>query len=93
MNKFRLTTNSKSNLFNKQSDKIKEINLKLLELFSLPTPYIIVGVNKYLRDTNKLVSEKVGIITTDQQGNKQNYISISKCSRALGFARLTIKNY
>lgn len=47
---------------------------------------------RYLRNTNKLVSEKLSIVAIDIDGYKVNYTSISNCSKALGFARLTIKN-
>lgn len=92
MNKFRLTTYSKSNTCDKESEKGMSINSKVSDLISVPSPYVIKGVNRYLRETNKLVSEKLGVIAIDEQGNKQNYISISKCSKALGFGKLTIKN-
>lgn len=91
INKFRLTTNFNS--YDKKLDSIASINSKIIDLFSLPTPYVIKGVARYrTRETNKLVSEKLGIITIDEHGNKQSYISISECSKALGFGRLTIKN-
>lgn len=92
MNKFRLTTYSKSNTCDKESKKNISLNSKILDLISLPSPYVIKGVNRYLREINKLVSEKLGVIAIDEQGNKQNYINISKCSKALGFEKLTIKN-
>ena len=47
-----------------------------------------LGVRRYLRATNKLVSEKWGLIAIDEHDNKQSYISISECSRALGFGIL-----
>lgn len=92
INKFRLTTNSKSNDCEIESDKFEYINFKILDLFSLPTPYVIKGVARYLRDTDKLVSDKFSIIAIDEHENEQNYSSISECSKALGFSRLTIKN-
>ena len=57
-----------------------------------PYLHLIKGVNRYLRGTNKLVSDKLSIIAIDKHGNKRSYISISQCSKALGFGRLTIKN-
>ena len=92
INKFRLTTNLKSNSCDIDTKNFVSINSKVLFLFSLARPYVIKGVNRYLRETNKLVSERLGLIAIDLHGNKQSYISISECSRALDFGRLTIKN-
>jgi hypothetical protein len=58
MNKFRLTTNLKSNSCDIDTNNIVSINSKVLFLFSLARPYVIKGVNRYLRETNKLVSER-----------------------------------
>jgi cytochrome c oxidase subunit 3 len=91
MNSFRLTTNSKFNS-DKLSNKTISINSKLLDIVSLPTPYVIKGGRRYLRETNKLVSDKVSIIAIDNDGNKRYFFSIIECSKSLGFGRLTIKN-
>ena len=69
--KFTLASNSKFNLCIKEPDKLTHVNTKVLDLFYLPTPYVIKGVNRYSRDTNKLVSDKLGLIATDQLANKR----------------------
>lgn len=60
----------------------------LIQKYWIFFPYV-KDVNR-LRKTNLLVSEKLGLIVIDKHGNKQSYVSISKCSKALGFAILTI---
>jgi len=92
INSFRLTTNLKSNFCDKTSDKIISINSKLLDIVYLPTPYVIKGLNRYLRGTNKLVSDKISLIVIDKCGNEKTYISINECCKSLGFGKLTIKN-
>lgn len=54
--------------------------------------YVVKNEARYLRYTNKLVSEKLSLVAIDIDENKVNYTSISNCSKALGFGRLTIKN-
>jgi hypothetical protein len=92
INSFRLTTNLKSNFSDKISNKIISINSKLLDIVSLPTPYVIKGANRYLRETNKLVPGKISLIAIDKCGNKKTYHSINECSKSLAFGKLTIKN-
>jgi cytochrome c oxidase subunit 3 len=92
INSFRLTTNLKYNFSGKISDKIISINSKLLDIVSLPTPYVIKGANRYLRETNKLVPGKLSLIAIDNYGNKKTYLSINECSKSLAFGKLTIKN-
>ena len=91
MNSFRLTTNLNPNSC-ETSDKVISINSKLLDIISLPTPYIVKGTNRYLRGTSKLISEKLSLIAIDKDGNKKTFFSINKCSKSLNFGRLTIKN-
>jgi heme/copper-type cytochrome/quinol oxidase subunit 3 len=91
MNSFRLTTSSKSNS-NEISNKIISINSKLLNITSLSTPYVIKDGKRYLRNTNKLVSDKLSIIAINNNGNEKYFSSIIQCSKSLGFGRLTIKN-
>lgn len=91
MNNFRLTTN-----FNaaKLENNIS-ITSKLLNLLTIPAPYEIkdgTASARYLRGTDKLVSEKLGIIVLDENGITTNYVSLSECSKALGFGRTIIKN-
>jgi hypothetical protein len=85
MNSFRLTTNLNFDSCDKISDKIVSINLKLLDIISLPTPYVIKGANRYLRGTNKLVPDKLSLIAIDKCGNKKTYFSINECSKYLVF--------
>lgn len=106
MNNFRLTTNSKltaglalgyaeqasPNLKLENPESLASFNLKVSNLFSLPAPYVIKDGVRYIRGTNNLISSKLGIIAIDECGNKEKYMCISECSRALGFGRLTIKN-
>lgn len=66
---------------------------QLNDLFSLPAPYEIKNGVRFLRGTNKLVSEKAHILCIDQNNNKLNFSSISECSKALKIDRSTIKKY
>ena len=86
INNSRLTTHSI------KLDNYLFINSKLLYIFSLSTPYVIKNGIRYIRNTNNLVSEKLGITVIDKNNNRKIYASISECNRALGFGRLTIKN-
>lgn len=51
-------------MINNQKKNIS-VNSKVLDLISLSSFYVIKGVNRYLRETNKLVSEKLGVIPID----------------------------
>ena len=59
MNNFRLTTNSKFTagiaVPSLKLDNQLSINLKVSDLFSLPTPYVIKDGIRYLISTNNLV--------------------------------------
>jgi len=46
------------------------LNIKVWNLFSLPAPYVIKEGIRYLRGTNNLVSEKIGIVVKDKYGYK-----------------------
>lgn len=86
MNNYRLSTNS--------AIKIDQniIFSKLNYLFSLPSPYEIKNSIRFIRGTDKLVSEKLNIIVEDTKGNKQYFNSIINCSLQINISRKTIKN-
>lgn len=76
-----------------------EQNLNLEErlktLFLLPSPYEIKKGIRFLRGTNKLVSESLKILCTDTRlsvNNNKIFSSISECSSALHLDRSKIKN-
>ena len=94
------------NLLNKRStdpfcgfaEPVKDINIKLYEdkvktLFDLSSPYEIKNGIRFLRGTDKFVSELVKVICIDKDNNKLEFVSISECSRVLKIDRQTIKKY
>ena len=74
MNNYRLSTNSPI-----EYDK-NIVEEKLNYLFSLPSPYEIKDEIRFIRGTDKLVSEKLKIIVKDAKGNIQYFKSITDCS-------------
>jgi hypothetical protein len=86
MNNFRLSTN-----------KIKEINEyinideKLVNLLNSLSPYEIKNGIRFIRNTDKLVSEKLKIIAIDQNQNKTIFTSITECSKHFHIERSIIK--
>lgn len=65
---------------------------KLNYLFSLPSPYEIKNGIRFIRGTDKLVSEKLNIIVEDIKGNIQYFNSITDCSLKINISRKIIKN-
>jgi len=92
MNNFRLTTNKSIINTACLNNTVSSLESKISNLFSLPAPYEIKNGVRYLRGTNKLVSEKLRIIAIDENDNKLFFSSISECHRALKIGRLMIKN-
>jgi len=86
MNNYRLSSNSSVKFEN------SIILEKLNSLLSLPSPYEIKNNIRFIRDTEKLVSEKLNIIVEDAKGNKQYYASIVECSKQISISRKTIKD-
>jgi len=70
MNNYRLSSNSAIKI---DQNIIME---KLNSLFSLPSPYEIKNNIRFIRGTDKLVSEKLNIIVEDINGNIQYFNSI-----------------
>ena len=66
---------------------------KLNYLFSLPSPYEIKNSVRFIRSTDKLVSEKLNIIVKDIKGNTQYFESIADCSSQIDISRKLIKHY
>lgn len=67
MNNYRLSTNSAIKI---DKNLILE---KLNSLFNLPSPYEIKNNIRFIRGTDKLVSEKLNIIVEDINGNIQYF--------------------
>ena len=65
--------------------------LKISNLFSLPAPYEIRSTGRFLRNTDRLVSEKFSLVSIDAFSNKLFFSSISTCSKALRISRSVIK--
>jgi hypothetical protein len=65
---------------------------KLNYLLSLPSPYEIKNSIRFLRGTDKLVSEKLNITVEDTKGNIQYFNSIIDCSLKINISRKIIKN-
>jgi hypothetical protein len=65
---------------------------KVQNLFLLPAPYEIKNGLRFIRGTNKLVSEKLKIISIDKFNNKSIFSSLSECSKSLHINRSKIKN-
>ena len=88
MNNFRLSSNPKF------KDPINSLDLesKLSNLLSLPSPYRIKGEIRYVSKGNNLISNKRNIIAIYSDNKKQYFSSITECSKILGFGRRTIKN-
>lgn len=91
-NKSRLEKENTNTLFSNFNQTEVEIKNKLTSLFLIPAPYEIKNGVRYLKDTNKLVSEKVKIISIDKFNKKSIYSSITECSKALQIDRSKIKN-
>ena len=86
MNNYRLSSNSSEKMNNTITlDKLKY-------LLSLPSPYEIKNSIRFIRGTDKLISEKLNIIVEDIHSNKQYFNSISECSTQIYISRKIIKN-
>ena len=81
------------------SDTFKKVDLSSYEikfngLFDHPSPYEIKNGIRFIRGTDKLVSDNVKIISVDQNsGIRLEFSSISNFSKALKIDRQTIKRY
>lgn len=80
-------------ILNSAIQKAFEFEIKLKDLLSLPTLYEIKHGVRFLRGTNKLVSERLHILCFDRNYKKLSFSSISECSKALNIDRSTIKKY
>ena len=89
MNNYRLSSNSLLCTIKIDKDIILE---KLNYLLSLPSPYEIKNSIRFLRGTDKLVSEKLNITVEDTKGNIQYFNSIIDCSLKINISRKIIKN-
>jgi hypothetical protein len=69
-----------------------KLHLKIKILFSLPAPYEIKFGLRFIRDTNKLVSDKLKIISIDNFNNKSIFSSLNECSKSLHIGISKIKN-
>lgn len=86
MNNYRLSSNYVIKI--DQNITLEKLNY----LFSLPSPYEIKNNIRFIRGTDKLVSEKLNIIVEDMNGNIQYFNSILDCSLQLNISRKIIKN-
>jgi hypothetical protein len=91
MNKYRLTTNINL-LKDKKRISVSEIDNLLSALYLSDSPYEIRGSGlRYIRDTNKLVSESTNIFVIDSNNTRNIYSSMSECAKSLNISRNTIK--
>lgn len=86
MNNYRLSSNSAIKI--DQNIILEKLNY----IFSLPSPYEIKNNIRFIRGTDKLVSEKLNIIVEDINGNIQYFNSILDCSLQINISRKIIKN-
>nr|QDG01226.1 LAGLIDADG endonuclease [Scytalidium sp.] len=86
MNNYRLSSNSAIKI--DQNIILEKLNY----IFSLPSPYEIKNNIRFIRGTDKLVSEKLNIIVEDINGNIQYFNSIWDCSLQINISRKIIKN-
>ena len=86
MNNFRLLTNV-SNI-----KEEKNIDKKLINLLNCPSPYEIKNGIRFIRNTDKLVAEKVKIIAIDKNNNKKIFTSITECSKFFNISKSIIKD-
>ncbi len=95
LNNFRLSTHSFSLSRLSTSDCTSEVPLqiKFHQVFSLPSPYIIKQGQRFIRDTDTFVKDKIGLFVLDEQDNKKFYKSINHCSCSLGISPSVIKKY
>lgn len=49
------------------------------------------GGVRYIRNTDKLVSESASIVVIDNNNNRNIYSSMSECAKAINISRKTIK--
>jgi DNA-binding CsgD family transcriptional regulator len=92
INKYRLTTNV--NLLNNKVRLSKtEIESLLTTLYLSESPYEIKQGIRYIRNTNKLVSEHTKIMVIDIHNNINTFKSMSECAENLNISRSTIKQY
>jgi len=91
MNKYRLTTNVNL-LKDKKVISLSEVENLLSALYLSDSPYEISksGV-RFLRNTNKLVSESTNIVVIDSNNKKNIYSSMTECAKSLSISRGTIK--
>lgn len=91
MNKYRLTTNANM-LKDKKVISLLEVENLLSALYLSDSPYEIRGSGvRFIRNTNKLVSESNNIVVIDSNNNKNIYSSMTECAKSLNISRSTIK--
>lgn len=92
-NNFRLSTSERMNNTNLTCSAFEvTFENKVKNLFLLAAPYEIKYGLRFIRGTNKLVSEKLKIISIDNFNNKSIFSSLSECSKSLQIDRSKIKN-
>ena len=92
INKYRLTTNVNL-LNNKARISITEIESLLTTLYLSESPYEIKQGIRYIRNTNKLVSEHTKIVAVDVNNNRNTFKSMFECADNLNISRSKIKQY
>lgn len=70
----------------------QEFENKINNLFLLPSPYEVRKGIRFIRGTNKLVSEKLNIFSIDNFNNYLSFSSLTECSKILQIDRSKIKN-
>lgn len=89
INKYRLSTNSH---WVKEKKSLIEIRSLLTKLYSKDSPYEINNNIRYIRGTDKLVSESTLIICLDENNHKLEFNSMTKAAEALNISRTKIKD-
>lgn len=82
------------NIEEDKSKTVQEFEKKLTNLFNISSPYDIIGGVRFVKGSNKLVSNSVTIKCLNVT-NKQisYYTSITECAKELNIDRSTIKKY
>ena len=92
MNNFRLSSNLHKSARSANSFETisNEISLKLKKLYLLDSPYEIKENFRYIRNTNKLVPQKISLMVINDD-KKSYFKSIGRCSARLKISRQMIK--
>jgi hypothetical protein len=94
LNNFRLSTHSPKDYGHFPTPRgegpVSNIDEKIVNLLSLPSPYEIKNGIRFLRNTDKLVSKK--FIVIDENQNKKVYTSLSEACKIFNLKKFLIKD-